>query len=63
MQCSSIIATVPRDLSSSVSVFSVNVIIFWRQKTLLIGISLKEMMGVGTKRVCDITVFQNFILE
>lgn len=61
MQCSSIIATVPRDLSSSVSVFSVNVIIFWRQKTLLIGI--KEMMGVGTKRVCDVTVFQNFILE
>lgn len=53
--------TVPKDLSSLISVFSVNVIIFWGQNTMLIGI--KEMMGVGAKRVCDITVFQNFILE
>lgn len=55
--------TVPRDLSSLVSVFSVNVKIIWGQNTLLLGISLKEVMGVGAKRVCGITVFKNFILE
>lgn len=63
MQCSSIITTVPRDLSSLVSVCSVNIIIFWGQNTLLIGINLKEMMALGAKRVCDITVFKSFILE
>lgn len=63
VQCRSMITTVPRDLSSLVSVFSVNVKIIWGQNTLLLGISLKEVMGVGAKRVCDITVVKNFILE